>query len=50
MFNSTPPRSSSATFLKSALVDVGLDALCRGDWLIVSAITTLIWNRGWTHA
>jgi hypothetical protein len=38
-----------ASQLKSRLVDIGLEALSRGDWTIVMAITTLIRNRGWGH-
>jgi hypothetical protein len=41
--------ASNASQLKTRLVDIGLDALSRGDWLVVSAVTTLIRNRGWTH-
>jgi hypothetical protein len=44
-----PPSTHKATSMKSALVDVGLDALSRGDWMVVAAVTTLIRNRGWTH-
>jgi hypothetical protein len=32
---------------KVALVDIGLYALARGEWLVVRAITHLIQARGW---
>jgi hypothetical protein len=50
MPNFTIPHVSNATILKSSLVTIGLDALARGDWQIVMAVTTLIRNRGWAHA
>ena len=47
--HSTLPRSPNASFTKSALVDIGLDALSRGDWQIVMAITRLIQRKGMRH-
>jgi hypothetical protein len=43
---STAPSGAS---YKSALVDVGLFALARGDDLIVMAVTTLVQKRGLSH-
>jgi hypothetical protein len=45
----TAPHNSTASHLKSRLVDIGADALSSGDSLIVTAITQLIQNRGWAH-
>jgi hypothetical protein len=50
MPNFTTTQPSGASYLKLALVDIGLDALSRGDWLVVSAVTALIQKRGWGHA
>jgi hypothetical protein len=47
--NCTTILLSGASYLKSSLVDIGLDALSHGDWLIVTAVTTLIHKRQWTH-
>jgi hypothetical protein len=42
--SSQPPQAQ-----KSTLVDLGLACLARGEWAMVSAITTIIWARGWRH-
>jgi hypothetical protein len=34
---------------KATLVDLGLEALSRGEWQIVMAITRLLQKRGWVH-
>jgi hypothetical protein len=39
-----------ASLFKTRLVDIGLDALSRGDWLVVMAITRLIERRDLRHA
>jgi hypothetical protein len=31
------------------LVDLGLDALARGEWQMVAAITHIIRERRWCH-
>jgi hypothetical protein len=41
-------RGLNASHLKSRLVDIGVDALARGDWLMVAAITNLVQGR-WAH-
>jgi hypothetical protein len=46
----TAPRKSTASFYKSALVDVGIVALAAGDWQLVQTITSLIRARRWGHA
>jgi hypothetical protein len=48
--NCTLIASRGASTTKSALVDLGLAALSRGDWLVVMAITCLIQRRGMSHA
>jgi hypothetical protein len=35
---------------KSALMDLNLACLARGEWQMVVAITQLIQRRGWSHA
>jgi hypothetical protein len=40
---------SSPAARKAALVALGLQALTRGDWFIVAAITRIIQARGWRH-
>jgi hypothetical protein len=42
--SSHPPQAQ-----KAKLVDLGLVSLALGEWAMVSAITTIIWARGWRH-
>jgi hypothetical protein len=43
-YSSHPPQAQ-----KTTLVDLGLACLAHGEWAMVSAITTIIWARGWRH-
>lgn len=43
-------RQNTPQHKKSALVDLGLDAISRGERAMVAAITRLIRKRGWSHA
>ena len=50
MVHSNIPHPRHTRQRKSALVDLGLAYLTRGDWQIVEAITRLIEKRGWRRA
>jgi hypothetical protein len=45
----TSSMASNTSLLKTRLVDIGLDALSRGDWLMVMAVTALVQKRGLSH-
>jgi hypothetical protein len=47
--HSISTNTTTATTLKSALVDLGLAALSRGEYQIVMAITRLIQRRAMSH-
>jgi hypothetical protein len=44
-----PYSGHSGHTLKAQLVDLALACLVRREWAMVSAITTIIWARGWRH-
>jgi hypothetical protein len=40
---------SSPAARKAALIDIGMQALTHGEWLIVAALTRILRERGLAH-